>query len=341
MHQTTTEGSQTANKQIRGVTVTKGSDPNNVYPIEEAFIKEVLSRFENVRGVVRRTVGYENDALQLSQDAQRPTDSRELFSNADPREIFDFPTTAGKKREFIRQLKEWLLEEVLEITDPVAIKDGQHWTAEYIRNAYVQGIQTAQGRLMQEGLSLTPSSADEILGRPVNIQALQSLYTRAFENLRGITDDMADDVRTTLSRGFVEGWHPRKMADELTSEMRDMERTRAVTLARTETINAATNAQLNEYEDFGVEGVAHVGRMDAGDERVCPFCRGIDDVLFTTQEFQNKVVRWGSQVMRLGIPSHPNGRCTVMPRPGIQDGLPPLADRLPDTIRGKSVELIN
>lgn len=316
----------TANKQIGGVDVTKGADPNNVYQLEVEFVRDIQRRFREVRGVVRQTIGYENDAFNLSQ-------------NAEPVDVFDFPTDAGKRRAFRQQLAQWVEEAILEVVSPLRVQQGDHWTAEYIENAYVRGIKTAQGRLMQEGVSLTADSRDEILEQAVNVRALEQLYTRTYENLENITETMADSVREELTRGFAEGWNPKKMADSITNEIRDIERTRAVTVARTETINAATDAQINEYQKMGVEGVQHVGRMTAKDESVCPFCRAIDDVTFTMAEFTTGAVTWGAQTMRLGIPSHPNGRCTVMPTVDVGE-LEPLEERLPNTIRGKPVLII-
>lgn len=306
----------TANKTIGGVQYTKGRDPSNTAQIQIEFIKELQRRFKRVRGRIRNRVGYQNDALTLR-------------SNADETDVF--LTDPEKVDQFIKQLREWLREEVLEIVDPIRVQNGQHWTRDYLQNAYVAGAQTAQGRLMQAGVSLTADGSDEILERAVSVRQLQDIYTRAFENLQGITDDMAREVRTTLTRGIAEGWNPKKMASELNREIRSMTRTRAVTLARTETIHSHTEATLNEYERAGVDGVSHTSRMHAHDDDVCLFCRVTGGETYTLREFRDVSARFQGSVYRLAPPSHPNCRCSPMPAMGVGE-LPPLEERVPGTI---------
>lgn len=120
-----------------------------------------------------------------------------------------------------------------------------------------------------------------------------------------------------------------------------MQHTRAETLARTEVINAHSDAAIQEYEQAGAEVVNHTSRLTAQDEDVCAFCRALGGVPFTLQEFQTVTVQWGSQVMRVGIVSHPNDRCAPVPEVGLSaDGLAPLEERIPDTIRGKPVTIL-
>lgn len=322
----------TANEQIRGVQVTKGRDASNTHRIQVEFAKDLLRRLERIRGLIRQTVGYDNDALQLSGNQDE----------SEPVQVFDFPTDKGQIRAFIRQLKEWLQNEIVELNDPIRVQNGEHWTAEYLENAYVSSVQTAQGRLMSEGVSLTADNREELLNRPVAVQQLQQIYTRAYDNLTDITSDMADTIRDELTEAVREGENPRKVAGRINQEIQKIGRTRAVALARSEIMNSHSEATLNTYERAGADVVTHTSRLTAQDPRVCPFCRALEDIPFTLQEFQSVAVRWGSQIMRVGIPAHVNGRCSPVPEVGLNgDELGTLDERIPDTIRGKSVTIIN
>jgi len=324
--------STTANEKVGPVTLTRGSDPSNTHSLQKEFLKEILRRLRRVRGLIRKTVGYENDALQLSSNQD----------DGEPVEVFDFPTDQGKVQAFMRTLREWLRENVIEVTNPIAVQNGEHFSAEFLRNAYVTGVQTAQGRLMSEGVSLTSSTPEEILERPISVRQLQQIYTRAFENLQDITEEMADTISKELTTAIRDGENPRKVADRLTDELRTLQNTRATTLARTEIINSHATAAVTEYEENGAEVVQHTARITAKDARVCPWCRALDDVPFTLDEFQSVTARWGSQIMRVGVVAHPNGRCSPVPKIGVDpDNLPPLEERIPDTIRGRDVTIIS
>jgi SPP1 gp7 family putative phage head morphogenesis protein len=328
----------TANEQVGPVQLTKGRDPSNTHSIQRAFVRDILRRFKRIRGLVRATVGYENDALFLKEGATPPS----IRTNAEPKEAFDFPRKEGRVAAFMRVLQGWLDEEVLEPASPVEIQSGEHWTAEFLENAYVTGVNVAEGRLMQAGVSIGASDIETALNRPVAASQLRDIYTRAFENLKDITDDMARVIRNELTEAVRDGENPRKVANRLNEEIEGMTRTRATTLARTEIINSHASAAVNTYERAGAGVVSHTSRQTAADASVCPWCRRLDGVPFTLSEFQSVTVRWGNQLMRVGVPAHPNGRCSPMPEVGLSGGdLPPLEERIPDTIRGKSVSIVS
>jgi hypothetical protein len=71
---------------------------------------------------------------------------------------------------------------------------------------------------------------------------------------------------------------------------------------------------------------------DAGDTRVCPFCRRLNGVEMTIDEMLGTHVLWRGQIYRLAPPAHPDGRCTPLPSVGASPPTEPLADRVPGTI---------
>lgn len=310
----------TANKRVGRAAVvdfTVGANPSNTAKIQEAFIKEIQRRLRNVRGVLRRSVGYENDALKLS-------------ANLDDRDVFTFP----REVSFTEQFKEWLREALKTDLSLEQVREGEHWTAEFLENAYVRGTQTAQGRLMQAGLSVTADAPADILERPIAVSQLRDIYTRAFENLQGISKTMAQQVRETLTTGIAQGWNPRKMARNMNEEITELTRTRAVTLARTETIESHATATLDEYERTDPDlAVSHGAFQTAADEDVCPFCRKIDDVPLTIDEMRSTATRFRGQIYRAKPAAHPNCRCSVIPKIGVDNAtLAPLRERVPGSL---------
>jgi SPP1 gp7 family putative phage head morphogenesis protein len=167
----------------------------------------------------------------------------------------------------------------------------------------------------------------------MRVKTLRDLYERTYQNLRGITDDMADIIRTELTEGFAAGENPRKIADRLTDKVSNLQKTRAETLARTEVINAHSEATLDEYENAGVDVVGHGDWQATQDTRTCPFCRRISGERFTLDELRgDTAVEFRGQVYRLSPPSHPNGRCAILPAVGFDGDLPPLSERVPGEI---------
>lgn len=321
-----------ANERVghTGVELTKGRDPSNTHALQKALLRELQRRLRDVRGAIRRTVGYQNDALGLRQ-------------NADATAAYDYPTEQGRRRAFMRELRQWLRDALLgDTTAQAQIRNGDHWIAEYIREAYQVGYTAGEERLLRAGLSLDPSDTATVLRRPVTQRQLAGLYARAFENLKGVTEAAAQQLRETLTAGTAAGKNPRALARDLNAELADIERTRLATIARTEVINSHADAALDSYEQNGATVVGHTARMTAKDASVCAFCRALDGVPFTLAEFRTVTVMWGSQPYQIGVPAHPNGRCTPAPEIGLDDGdLAPLRERLPNTAGGKPITLLS
>lgn len=286
--------------------------------VEEQFLDEVRRRFRRIRGLIRRTVGYENDAFGLR-------------ANAEEREAFEFTTDRGKAEEFIRWLREALRDELLEPTDERDIQEGRHWTAPYIHAAVVHGVNQSTGLLFQQGASVENIPDDEIVTRPIFERTLRDLYQRTYESLESVTEESAPQVRDTLTQGLAEGWNPKKMARKLTEEVRGIQRTRAETLARTETIEAHSEATLRNYERAGVDVVSH-SEWAVGGANICSFCRRLAGAELTLDEMSTGAVEWRGQVYRLKPPAHPNGKCVILPSVGGEPPTSPLADRVPGTV---------
>jgi len=278
------------------------------------------------------------------KSAARSNDALQLRANdVDDTEAYDFPTREGRVRAFMRDLRSWLREALLgETTRRAQVQNGEWWLAEYVREAYQVGISNGEGRLLQAGASLTPSDVEEVLRRPIAQRQLAELYGRAFENLKGIADDAAQEHRESLTGALAEGNNPRDVASALSETLTNVERSRLLTIARTEIVNSHADGAVAAYEGYGADVVTHTSRLTAKDASVCAFCRALDGIPFTLSEFQSVTVSWGGQPRRVGIPAHANGRCSPMPEIGLTaDELPPLEERIPDSAGGRPITILN
>jgi len=287
------------------------TDPTNTTGLRERFLKAVRQRFKRLRGAIRRVVGYDEDRLHLSDDARL----------ADADDIERFPTDDGKIRAFIRWLRERFAADVLEVAEREAVRNGEHWTATYIRAAYRQGWTNGTQRLQNGGVGV--ERVDNILQLGVPQRQLRDLYTRTFENLQSVGADAADTVRETLTDGLAEGVNPREMARRLTKEVRTIQHTQAEVLARTETINSYSEATLDRYDRAGVDGVSVSGEFStAGDDRVCPICEAIEGAEYATDAMRTETFEYDAdedEPDSLGgeypvkPPVHPQCRCAILP----------------------------
>lgn len=96
------------------------------------------------------------------------------------------------------------------------------------------------------------------------------LYTRTFNELKGITEAMDQQISRVLSEGMAQGLGPAKIARNITDRVDKIGITRARTMARTEVIRAHHVATINTYREAQVEGVRVKAEWStAGDMRVC------------------------------------------------------------------------
>lgn len=291
------------------------ADPTGTMTIRERrFVPDLRARFRRIRGLIRATVGYENDALGLT-------------ANAEPAEVFDFPTDAAKEAAFVDWLETAMDDEVLEPVGMIALRDGRHYTGTYVRSSYTRALADADRRLREAGVDVADADVATVINAPIHERTLQRLYTRTFENLEGITDDTARILREELTRGLAEGVNPRTVARRLTGEIRTISRTRAEVLARTETINAYTESTLTRFEQVGVGRVTVSAEWQtAGDQRVCPICETLEGQTFTVREARTETFEFDASAedvidslageYPVKPPTHVQCRCALLPAAG-------------------------
>jgi len=184
--------------------------------------------------------------------------------------------------------------------------------------------------MSEEGVAVgsLPGGADDsviegLFNLPAPRRALRELYLRTYRNLESVADrEAARQVRATLVDALDEGVNPREAARRLTDEVESIQKDRAETLARTETVNAYTESTIQRYRRAGVDTVQHGEWSDADDSRVCPICERLDgkEILLTTIDeatftFEPEPDQPDSLAGEYALkpPAHPNGRCVLLP----------------------------
>jgi len=291
-------------------------DPTHTTNLRRDFERDLGGRFREIRGLIRRWVGYANDILGL-------TDQTEQAAGPEER-VLQATSTRGKALAFARWLARQIRKDVLERVELEQVRNGEHWTAQYVRGAYGQGWRQAVGRLKQAGVATgTQRAIEEVFGLPVPERQLTRLYSRAYENLKNISTDTSDTIRQELTEGVARGQNPRKIADRVTKEVRGIENTRATVLARTEVINSHAQSTLDRYEQADIDGVTVSGEFaTADDARVCPICEALEGETFGTEEMRKATFTFepsesepdhlaGDYPVR--PPVHPQCRCAILP----------------------------
>ena len=291
--------------------------PTNTFSVQQTFAERLRGALARINARIREAV-EEGDAFNLKTEA---------LADDVPEEVFETDSRRAAVSGFLAWLREQLDTEFLGIVGPDR--------NEFIRQAYATGLRNANTDLSELDVGFTTPEVSELLDAPIHRSALQTLYTRTYENLVSVRDDVAQAVRDTLIDGFVEGESPRTIARSLTDRVDSIGKHRATLIARSEIINAHSEAQLNRYQnasdETGVDvGVRHGEWQTAGDDRVCAFCQALNGSVFTISEMRNETFTLGSQTFRLRPPAHPMGRCRILPEIGIDfQDLAPLDDRLP------------
>ncbi len=289
------------------------SDPTATKSLRESEFRPALTRrFRALKGAIRATVGYEYDFFDLREDAQAEVTAsaserertHELIAEADdiaPVDETDFETKRdeGAIPAFNAWLSKQIAEGVLEVASGPTVRAGGHYTGAYIRAAAKRGWDDGSRRLARAGAESDVLEASFDL--PLPQRQLRELYTQAYSDLQGITENLEDEIREELTRGLVAGENPRKIARRLNKRV-DVAITWAENLARTKVIESYNEEALTRYEEYGVEGVAaEVEHLTAGDNRVCVVCRSLAGSTYTIDDARGR------------IPVHKNCRCTWIP----------------------------
>lgn len=272
------------------------TDPTHTTTIRRRFEGELARRFRRLKGLVNQSL-IENDALGL----RRQTIGDQALRPGE----FAFNRSGQKVSGFMEWLREQQAEGILDVTPGTPVREAADnaWTNIYVRRAYDKGVSDAAGRMRRAGATVEPSWVNSAFNRPIHADRLGLIYTRTFEQLKGITETMDQQISRVLAEGVATGQNPMQIARTINERVDKIGITRARVLARTEVISAHAEASINSYEEAGLEGVEIEAEVStAGDGRVCEECE--------------RLARNGPYTLQRArgmIPAHPRCRCAVLP----------------------------
>ena len=225
--------------------------------------------------------------------------------------IFLDNAQALKKEEFIflrdgdklKKFDSWLQGAIAEIILLGSVqKDDSNinWLLAYIDTAYRKGIKKSTSVMQQRlGKNVIPDLPN-LVNLPPHARAMELIFTRDFEQLKGITEAMSQQISYVISEGILQGENPNDMAKRITDRVEKIGITRAKLLARTEVINAFNLARVNNvdaYSDF------------LGEEVVFRWISGVDARVRETHRARNN--KFYSKDKVAPLIGEPNCRCTI------------------------------
>lgn len=267
----------------------KRYDPTKTTTLRQRFEGEAAKRFRRVKGKINREL-VERDGFGLRTNAGR----------------FDFPRTPDKTAAFMDWLREQVALDVLDMRQGQSVQSAADnaWSSVYIRSAYQRGMAHSASELRAQGADVAASWVTDAFTRPFHVDRVGLIYTRAYDELRGVTAEMDRQISRTLADTMARGAGAREIAAAINNRVDNIGITRARLLARTETIRAHAEASLNSYAEAGLMEIdVRAEFQTARDDQVCPICRDLAEG-----------GPYSIDAARGMIPAHPNCRCAWVPR---------------------------
>ena len=268
-------------------TVHKRVDPTQTLTLRKGFERAFVKRFTKLKGLI-------NEAIIKRDGFGFRTNDREFAFSRDPQKV-------GACLDWLRAQEN---KEILTLLPGVPISTAAEgaWKRVWIESAYKRGVQQAGQQLRKQGVTVEKSWVEDAFFRPLHADRAGLIYTRTFNDLKCITDEMDKIISRTLTQGIIDGKGPIEIARLINKNVDTIGIRRARAIARTEIIAAHAEAALNSFQEAGIEGVsAEVEFNTAGDDRVCPDCEALEGRIFTLEEARGI------------IPVHVSCRCAWLP----------------------------
>ena len=291
-------------------------DPTRTTALRNKYAREMGKRFRELRGEIYRAI-VQQDVFGLRNNQM----GEPVVIHAQ-RGQFAFTRTQDKVAAFMEWLKTRQERGILEIVpgQQIGTAIDNSWQNLYLQDSYKRGVIRSRYELSKAGYpvqSLEQSGGiDAVLGGPTHVDRMGVVYTRAFNQLQGITDQMDMQISNVLAQGLADGDHPRLLARKINATIKgggaDLGITdtlgrfipaerRAKMLARTEVIRAHHMANVQEMENWAVENVKVKVEWRTAGHNVCEICQALEGREFTLAE------------IRTMIPRHPHCRCMALP----------------------------
>lgn len=284
-------------------------DPTMTSGIRRRFWADMKRRFEALMRNIKISIVDNNCfGIEASLVVHQPI----------PERAFSFERDASKLIDFMRWLESEEVQGILELITVPGLQAGAEssWANKYIDSAYLQGIRRARAELKKAGFDLSrfgtdPTSQASIVAMfhsPVHAETVAMLYTRVYEDLKTVANamnasvrrELAEALRTGISRGFAEGKAAdtiaRGIVKSLNNGIKKIGMNRARTITRSEIVRAHHQSNIAEYRQMSkdLQVTVKAEFSTANDDRVCPECASLEGRKFTLDEAEGL------------IPVHPN-----------------------------------
>lgn len=312
-------------------------DPTQTITLRNRFARDMARRFIDLRVAIRKSI-VDNDCFGLKENVLALS---EITTNA-PRiesitpQKYKYYRNARKVEAFMEWLREMQQRGILEVFYNPRTGATEPWMNTYIRSAYQNGVITARNDLRAAGLDLPtwealPGDSFTIgFNMPIHSERIALIYTRVFDELRGVTEAMDRQISRILARGIAEGKNPNVIARGLADRVNKIGITRAKLIARTEVIHVHNEAALNEYR---------VTEEIIDEEILVQWFGTLDDRIRETHEDRHLEIF--SKEKGEELIGEPNCRCALIPYiPSIHGRVRSIGDgvyeRIPDKKKKKT-----
>lgn len=297
-----------SSKLVLNVSKIRLLDPTRTFPIQKAFTKAFEKRLTWLNKLLVKAI--REDVLGIGSKKEEPEALVQMsFEDALAKlnkYLFPFQTSSGKIEGFMDWLKEMEDNSILEVVHRPGVVTGgvEAWSDVFLRRAYEAGISDGKSNLKSSGYKIPQETVEAAFRQPFHAERVGLIYTRVFNELKGISSDMGTKISRILAEGMASGANPKVIAREMTRQIEginDLYKNRARAIARTEVVRANHLAKIQEYRQAGVEGVSVQAEWLTAGFNVCPVCQAFSGRTFTLDQIEPM------------IPAHPNCRCTAKP----------------------------
>lgn len=139
-----------------------------------------------------------------------------------------------------------------------------------------EGIKEISDNAVKEIFEIGWEKSEKQLNRnlEINIEAIQFLRDHTFSNIKGMTEEIANNLKQELERGFINAESIPKLKNRV-KKVFEVGENRAEMIARTETNRAENQGQLQAMKKSGVEMTKTW--LATIDKRTSAICKRLDD----------------------------------------------------------------
>lgn len=251
----------------------RSKDPTRTIVLRKAFVADVNRRYRELDKVIWESI-VTNDCFGLEE-----SNVVQLFPavelNAIPDKAFKFMRDEEKVNAFMKWLEVQEEKGVLEVIQRPGSRRGEEaWSDKYVRSSYQKGLAQAQADLIRDGIDIAKIGiGDAIKGafnQPFHLDRVGLIYTRTFNELKGITKTMDGYISRELALGMASGEGAEAIARRIRNKVKSIGVNRSRLIARTEVVQTHGEAKLNELEaqEVYLDETIYVQWWSALDERV-------------------------------------------------------------------------